>query len=62
MSRRLSFTEKRRRRLATFRAAEIERFEARSTVTPIGLAAFSLGAGAVAAELGAMHANGGVTP
>ncbi len=54
---RLSFTARRRRRLA-FRS-ELERMESRSTVTPVGLAAFAFGAAPVAAQLGAMHANGG---
>ena len=53
---RLSFTERRRRRLA-FRS-QLERMESRSTVTPVGLAAFAFGAAPVAAQLGAMHANG----
>ena len=62
MSRRLSFTASRRRRLA-FRGVELDwRLEARSTVTPVGLAAFAVGSAPMVARLGAMHANGGVMP
>ncbi len=55
--RRLTFTERRRRGLA-FRS-ELERMEARSTVTPVGLSAFAVGAVSAIPEIGAMHANGG---
>ncbi len=57
MSRRLSCVAKRRRTLA-LRIAEIERMEARSTVTPVGLAALSTGAAPVAAQLGVLRATG----
>ena len=43
-----SFTERRRRRLAFRR--ELERMEPRSTVTPIGLAAFAAGIAPAAAS------------
>jgi len=57
---RLSFTQRRHRKLA-LKVVELDRMEARFTVTPIGLAAFAFGAAPVAAQLGAMHATVGVT-
>src|SRR5258707_1142293 len=54
---RLSFSERRRRTLA-MRVAEIERMEARSTVTPLSVAALAAGSVPVAAQLGGLPANG----
>jgi hypothetical protein len=55
--RRSGFTTRRRRSLA--RRFALERAEPRSTVTPVGLAAFAIGTVPVAAQLGVMDATGG---
>ncbi len=49
---RLSFTERRRRRLA-LKVDRLDRLESRNAVTPVGATALGLGA------IGGMHANGG---
>jgi hypothetical protein len=51
------FTERRRRALA-LRVAQLDRFENRSTVTPIGLAALGVGAFPAAGLVGSMQTGG----
>ncbi len=51
----LSFTERRRRRLA-LKVDRLDRLESKNAVTPIGATAPGLGV------IGGMHANGGVIP
>lgn len=48
-----------RRRQALTRRFALERFEPRSTATPVSLAAFAVGVSPIAAELGSMHVQGG---
>ncbi len=52
-----SFTERRRRSLA--RRSTLERFESRSTATPVSLAALAVGIVPASAQIGAMDATGG---
>ena len=59
MSRRLSFTERRRARLA-LKSARLDRLETRNTMTePISVTALSLTAFRGLAQLGMMHSDGG---
>jgi hypothetical protein len=58
----LSFTERRRRKLA-LKVDRLDRLESRSTVTPIGATALGLGAFPALGSIGGMHATeGGVIP